>query len=445
MARFHDKERLGTPGQLALVVELVIAVLLIALNGVFSLSELAVVSARRIRLKNMADAGRSGAATALRLAEDPGRFLSTVQIGITLIGILAGAFSGAALGGRAADALSEAGLTRAWAEALGYGAVIGTITYLSVVVGELVPKSLALRNPEAIACVVAPPMALVSRAVAPVVWVLDASTQVIFRLFGSGADENAVVTEEELRTVVAEAQTSGAIEQHEKAMISGVLRLGDRSVRAIMVPRTEVEWIDLAMSEPEIRERLRGLRHSRVPVCQGGPDAVVGVVAVRELLPDLLAAGPLDLRTRLRDAPTIPDTLDALDALDVLRKSDVPMVLVHDEYGHFEGIVTPADVLDAIAGAFQSHEDEPEAVQREDGSWLVAGWMPVDELADLLGLQLPERRSYDTAAGLVIGELRRLPVLGEVVETLGWRFEVMDMDGRRVDKLLATRITERGA
>ena len=424
------------------MLELTIAVCLILLNGVFSLSELALVSARRTRLKTMADSGKRGAATALALAENPGRFLSTVQIGITLVGILAGAFSGAALGERLSELLEVQGVSHRVAGPLGYVVVIGVITYLSVVVGELVPKNLALRNAEGIACMVAPLMAVTSRIAAPVVWLLDTSTQLIFRLFGQTTEPESAVTEEEIRTVMAEAETAGILEVDERKMISGVLRLGDRAVRSVMTPRTEVEWLDLDDDPHELRQRLAATTHSRLPVGQGSPDNMLGVVQVREVLSPLLDGGTLDVRAHMRQAPVVPDTLDALDALNVLREAEVPVALVHDEYGHFEGLATPADILDAIAGAFRSDEGaaEPEAVRREDGSWLLAGWMPVDEMADMLGMTLPERRSYETVAGLVIGELQHLPATGETVETLGWRFEVVDLDGRRVDKILARRL-----
>jgi putative hemolysin len=423
------------------VFELLVAVFLIALNGLFSLSELAIVSARRVRLKTLADNRRRGAATALALAEDPGRFLSTVQIGITLVGILAGAFSGAALGRQLADILVGAGLSPGAAETLGYVLVIGAITYLSVVVGELVPKNLALRNAEGIACLVAPTMLLVSRIASPVVWLLDASTRLIFRLFGDAGQGDGVVTEEEIRTIVAEAQSAGVIEGEEQQMISAVLRLGDRPVRAVMTPRTEVEWLDLDANAPEQMARLSQTSHARLPVAQGEPDNIVGVVQVRELMGPLMRGETLDLHGFVRQAPVVPDTMDALDVLNVLRKADVPVALVHDEYGHFEGIVTPADLLDAIAGSFKSDEgaEEPEAVRREDGSWLLAGWMPADEMADRLGIALPDSRGYDTVAGFVIHAMGRLPATGDHVTTMGWRFEVVDLDGRRIDKVLATR------
>src|SRR5215203_306904 len=426
---------------LARVLELFIALVLIGLNGLFAVSELAVVSVRKPRLKTMVEARRPGAAAALELAENPGRFLSTVQIGITLVGILAGAYSGAALSARLAVTLAEQGMPAGAAEPIAYAIVIGGITYLSVIVGELVPKHLALRHPEAIACAVAPLMTVVSRIGGPVVWLLDASTRAIFRLLGVHASPENAITDEEIRTFVAEAETSGAIETDERKMISGVLRLGDRAVRGIMTPRTDVDWIDLADSDEKIHDRLTSTAHSRLPVGDGQPDNMLGVVQARELLAALLRSEPLDIPARLRTAPVIPDTIDALDALHVLREAEVPMALVHDEYGHFEGVVTPADILDAIAGAFRSDEEssEPEAFQRDDGSWLLAGWMPADEMAEQLGIKLPENRDYETVAGLVIGEMHHLPQTGEAVELLGWRFEVVDVDGRRVDKVLATR------
>jgi len=410
------------------------------LNGVFSLSELALVSARKSRLRALADDRRAGAKAALTLAEEPGRFLSTVQIGITLIGILSGVVSGAALGDRLAVTLIDLGLPRGWADTLGYSLVIGVITYLSVIIGELVPKHLALRNPERIACAVAPGMRVVSKVALPAVWLLDASTRAVFRLIGQETESASAVTEEEIRSLVAEAETAGIIEGDERAMISGVLRLGDRLVRGVMTPRTDVVWIDLADDPESVRARILASPHARLPVADGGPDAMIGVLQVRDLIGPLSRGEPLDLRAHLRRAPVLPDTLDALHALNALRNASVPMALVHDEYGHFDGLVTPANILDAIAGAFPSEQTEPDAVRRPDGSWLIAGSMPADELADQLGLRLPPSRDYATAAGLVIATLQRLPETGETCDIAGWRFEVVDLDGRRVDKLLATKL-----
>lgn len=424
--------------------ELTVAALLIALNGVFAVSELALVSARASRLKVLAEAGRRGARTALNLAENPGKFLSTVQIGITLIGVLAGAFSGAALGADLVEILRARDVPQWIADPLGYGLVIGAITYLSVVIGELVPKQLALRNPEAIACAVAPGMLLLSRIGAPIVWLLDASSRLIFGLLGLGEAPASAVTEEEIKNMVEEATSAGIIEVDERRMISGVLRLGDRAVRAVMTPRTDVDWIDLGADEAHIRAKLIQTSHSRLPVGEGSSDNIVGIIQLRDLLPAYMRGDVVDLRSFVRAAPVVPDRIDALEALNVLREALVPIALVHDEYGHFEGLVTPADILDAIAGAFKSDDDtaEPEAVEREDGSWLLAGWMPVDEMSDQLGINLPRTREYETVAGLVIDKLHHLPATGEYIETLGWRFEVVDLDGRRIDKVLARKLED---
>lgn len=423
--------------------ELAIAVFLILLNGVFALSELSIVSSRKPRLKTLASQGSRGAASALKLAENPGKFLSTVQIGITLIGILAGAFSGAALGGRLRDILSAKGVPDWLADPLGYGIVIFIITFLSVVVGELVPKQIALRNPERYATLVAPAMSLLSKVGAPAVWILDASTRLIFRLLGQHSVSESVVTDEEIKTIVAEAEAAGVIEGGEKLMIAGVMRFSDREARGLMTPRNDVDWIDLGDTVEEIHQQLVESQHSRLPVADGGPETIVGIVQKRELLSALLTGQPLDIRTFIRQAPIVPDTMDAMRVLDTLRNSEVPILLIHDEYGHFEGVITPADVLEAIAGVFRADIEEGDddyAVQRDDGSWLIAGSMPIDEMADRLGMALPGRRSYQTAAGLVIESLQKLPKTGEITETQGWRFEVVDMDGRRVDKLLATRL-----
>jgi len=427
------------------LLELVIALALVALNGVFALSELAIVSARRPRLKAMAEQGRSGANTALTLMEDSGRFLSTVQIGITLVGILAGAFSGAALGDRLTQILLAQGMPEGLAEPLGFGVVIGLITYLSIVVGELVPKQLALRHPEGIACTMAPLMLVLSKVAAPAVWLLNASTRLIFSLLGSSSGEETTVTEEEIKMLVGEAESAGVIEEEERRMISGVLRLGDRTVRGLMTPRTDVDWIDVDDDPEAIRGFLLETPHSRLPVSEGSPDNIIGVVQSRALLAAILTDQALDIRSQIQSAPVIPDTLYALDALAVLRDSEVPMALVHDEYGHFEGVVTPADALEAIVGAFRSDGEapEPDAVRREDGSWLLAGSMPVDEMADVLGVNLPEARSYHTVGGLVISELQHLPSTGEQVDALGWRFEVVDLDERRIDKVLAMPLNQR--
>jgi putative hemolysin len=424
------------------VIELLIVMGLIGLNGLFALSELAVVSARHSRLKTLAASGSTGAESALELVAEPGRFLSAVQIGITLIGIINGAYSGETFGEAAVEFLTGIGLSDALARPLGFGAVIVVITYLSVIVGELVPKTLALRNAERIACLVAPAMSAFARLAAPAVWILDSSTKLVFRLLGQSTESESRVTDEEIKTLIAEAETAGVLEKGERQLIAGVMRLSDRAVPGLMTPRTDVDWIDVLADEATIRQRLITTAHSRLPAGEGTPDAMIGVVQTRDLLAAALRGDKLDVRAHVRRAPIIPETIDALDALTILRDAEVPMALVHDEYGHFQGLVSPADILEAIAGVFKSdaYGAEPHAVERADGSWLLAGAMPVDEMADTIGLVLPETRQYQTVAGFVLAQLQHLPKTGDLVEAMGWRFEIVDMDGRRVDKVLASRL-----
>ena len=423
------------------MLEIAIVLFLVVLNGVFALSELAIVSARRSRLKALAAEGRRGANRAMALASDPGRFLSTVQIGITAVGLTAGAYSGATLAGDFADYLVEKGVPYSAAGWLAYVVVFALITYLSLIIGELVPKNLALRNAETIACLVAPLMTTLSRLAAPAVWLLDVSTRAVFWLLRQRQPAKSTVTEEEIKTLIAEAEGAGVLEAGERQLISGVLRLGDRPVRGLMTPRTDVDWIDANGDAADVRARVLASPHSRMPVGEGSADHLIGVVRARELLVGLMTDQPIDVRAHVRRAPIVPDTTDALDVLETLRDAEVPMALIHDEYGHFEGIVTPADVLEAIAGVFRSDAEleEPHAVSRDDGSWLLSGAMPADEMAEQLGITLPAKRDYHTAAWFLLAELRRLPAIGESVEAYGWRFEIVDLDGRRIDKVIATR------
>ena len=423
------------------MIEILIVLGLILLNGFFALSELAVVSSRHSRLRALAASGRRGANRALRLATNPGRFLSTVQIGITLIGILSGVYSGEVFGAQAAAYLTDVGLPPGAAISLGYGSVAIAVTYFSVIIGELVPKNLALRNAESVACAVAPIMVVVSKIAGPAVWLLDASTRLVFRAVGLSTEREVRVTDEEIKALIAEAERAGVLETSEREMLSGVMRLADRTVVGLMTPRTDVDWIDITASQEEIKERLISTPHSRLPVGEGSIDSMIGVIQTRELLATLLSGKPFDVRSLVRKAPIIPEGTDALDALATLREAEVPMALIHDEYGNFQGLVTPADVLEAIAGAFRSDTAGagPMAVEREDGSWLLSGAMPADEMADKLGIKLPEKRAYETVAGFVLAHLQHLPETGEYIETSGWRFEVVDLDGRRIDKVLASR------
>ena len=423
--------------------DVLIILALVALNGVFAMSELAIVSARKARLEARARAGSRGARTAMELAADPGKFLSSVQIGITLIGILSGAYSGASLGGPVAARIAGLGVSAETAETLGFALVIGLTTYASLIVGELVPKQFALRAPEAVASVVAVPMRWVAVGAAPLVWVLDQSSGLIFRLLRLNRGNDDHVTAEELQLIVEEASKSGVIEEHERSIIASVVRLADRPVREVMTPRTEVDWLDAQAGDAEIRAKLAATTHTRLPVGDGSIDSVKGVVQARDIAAALLRGEPLDLAALMRKAPVVIDRLDAPDALLALRGAEVPMALIHDEYGHFEGLVTPADLLAAIGGAFASDghtDDGPDVVERDDGSLLVAGTMPADALADRLGLTLPEDRDYATVAGLALAVLRRLPHEGESFVEQGWKFEIVDLDGRRIDKLLVSLI-----
>lgn len=424
------------------MLEALVVFALILLNGVFALSEIALVSARKPRLKAMAEAGNQRAGQAYALAADPGRFLSTVQIGITLVGVLAGAFSGSTLGVPLSEFLVDCGVAVKFAGPTALGVVVAGVTYLSIVVGELAPKQIALRNPEKVACAVAPGMAMLSRLAAPAVWILDASTRSVFHGFGGmPAQESSEVTEADLKAVVAEAESAGAIESAERRMISGVLRLGDRPVRGVMTPRGEVDWLNAAASPDEIRRILAKGTHSRLPVGDGEPDAMIGVVQTRDLLAALIEGRELDIRGLCRRAPVVPDTAEALDVLETLREAETPMALVLDEYGHFEGIVTPSDLTVAIVGGFRADatgDNDIAAQQKDDGSWLLAGWMPADEMAENLGVTLPVERGYATVAGFVLAAMGRLPAVGETFSAAAWTFEILAVDGRRVERVHAT-------
>jgi putative hemolysin len=419
-------------------IDVLVVLVLMLVNAVFAMSELAIVSSRKPRLEALARRGRTGARLAIDLAADPAKFLSTVQTGITLTAVLAGAFSGSALGEPVAERLQAIGLGPEAAERWGFGLVIVATTYLSLVVGELVPKQIALTAPEPIAVVAARPMLWLSRAAAPFVWLLEHSSGLLIRLMGLHRARDSQVTAEELHLVVAEASTAGVIEESERAIISGVVRLADRPVREVMTPRTEVEWIDLDEDQPLPDE----LPHSRMPVGRGSVEQLVGVVQARDLLTACRAGAAIDLTAMMREAPVVSDQMDAMDVLEVLRAADVPMAFVHDEYGHFDGLVTPADLLAAIAGAFasdRSEDHDPPLVERSDGSLLVSGSLPADQMAERLGIDLPEDRDYATVAGYALSVLKHLPTVGEAFDDLGWRFEVVDMDGRKIDKLLVTR------
>lgn len=416
---------------------------LVVLNGLFSMSELAIVSARPARLKLRAEAGSTSAQIALDLAGDQGKLLSTAQIGITLVGIIAGAFSGSRLGGPVGERLAALGLAQPLAGQAGFALAIAITTYCSLVIGELVPKQLALRSAEPIAVIAARPMAWVARATAPMVWLLDTSSDIVLRLFGAAPTNSQDVTTEELEMIFAEATRSGVIEEDERALMTSVMRLAERPVRDMMTPRIELHWIDLSADDAQLRETITECPHSLLLVAEETVDRVVGVIRVRDVLQAQVRGEPADLARLMKKPVIVPDQLDAMDALRQIQTAEVALALVHDEYGHLEGIVTPADLLDAIAGTFVAHGDDgdtPMIVPREDGSLLISGALPADAMADRLGIDLPEDRDYATAAGFALSVLKRLPDEGDHFIAQGWRFEVIDMDGRKIDKLLADRV-----
>jgi putative hemolysin len=424
-----------------MITEILVILALIILNGVLAMSELAIVSARPARLKPL-EAKSRGAKMALRLAEHPGRFLSTVQIGITAVGVLNGALSGATLGLRLESWLVTQGVPADWAATLGVSIVVVAITYVSLIVGELVPKQMALRNAEGVAIRMAPAMTFLSVIGAPLVWFLDRSGRVLLWLLGQrGASENRV-TEEEVHVLLAEAHEGGVLETEEREMITGVMRLSDRTARALMTPRHEVEMLPLNATGVEAVAAIRKVARPRMPVADAEGE-VVGIVVLADAFQVVSRRETLDLKALLREVPVVSDQAEALDVLEILQKSEHHFALVYDEYGHFEGIITTGDVLEAITGAIAaSDEGEPAMLERADGSHLVAGWMPVDEFCDKLGLPREMAGEYDTVAGLVLHQLGHIPELGASFTAEGFRFEVIDLDGRRIDKILVGRLPE---
>ncbi len=421
--------------------EIILALFLILLNGVFALSELALVSVRRARLAVLERKGLPGAAAAMILSEDPQRFLPTVQVGMTLVGILTGTIGGARLAARLEPVLAAIPVLQPAAAELSLLIVVLITTYLTLVLGELVPKQLALRQPEVVAARVARPLGVLSRVVRPFVWVLGLSTSLVLRLFGRHRPESQAVTEEELKALLAEGAQAGVLETGEREMIERLLRLADKPVRAIMTPRNEIAFIDRTDPRRDIVQALKGAPHSRFVVCEGSVDNVVGVIQAKDILDRLLGGGDLSVTATLRQPMVMPDTISALDALERLKADPVGLALVMDEYGSFEGVVTAADVLEAIVGdASDTKPDLTPDAEQVAGSLVVDGMMPVDELKDRLALpDLPAEGSYHTTAGLLLALLRRVPQVGDKVVFAGWLFEVQAVDGRRVERVRASR------
>jgi putative hemolysin len=421
--------------------EIVVILLLILLNGLFSLAELALVSVRRARLAVLERKGVKGAAGARALSDDPQRFLPTVQVGITLVSVFTGVLGGARIAARLQEWLETFPQMAGFAEGVSLGVVVLVTTYLTLVLGELVPKQLALRAPELMAIRVARPIAILSRVVAPAVWLLGKSSSGILRFFGLQRASRQSVTEEELKALLIEGAQTGVLEMEERDMIERVLRLADKPVRAIMTPRTELAWIDRTHPAKAIAAALKAAPHSRFVVCDKSIDNVVGVVQAKDLLDRILGGGELSVGASLRQPMVVPDTISALDALERLKSDALGLALVMDEYGSFEGVVTAADVLQAIVGDASGPEHQ-EGVPGPEGETTMTldGMTPVDELkARLMLPDLPAEGSYHTLAGLLLALLRRVPAVGDRIVFGGWRFEVLEMDGRRVDKVMAGR------
>ncbi|EAU41905.1 hypothetical protein FP2506_15769 [Fulvimarina pelagi HTCC2506] len=413
---------------------------LILLNGFFAMSELAVVSAKRSRLEQRAKQRKRGANAALKLSENPTTFLSTVQIGITLVGIFAGAYGGSVFAEPLAQVLRELPGLEAVAYDLAFVSVVVVITYLSLIFGELAPKRLALSRSEAVASFVAPTMRMMARIGAPIVWLLEFSTKVVTKPFVSEDDKEEEVTEEDVRSMIKEGTQLGVFKEKEREMLEGVIRIADRNVRSIMVPRPDVDWLSVHDSEDENFEEIIRAGHSRFPVLDTEEDAIVGIVQTKDLFELQRREGRMDLKTAMRKPLYVNEAMPILKLLEAFRKANLHIAVVLDEYGSFEGIATPQDILTAIAGSLpEGAEEDVSAFRRQDGSWLVDGAMPVDAFAyKLKTIEFPEDRDYETVAGFVLEQIGHIPGVGEIFEWENFRVEVVDLDGQRIDKLLFT-------
>jgi len=425
--------------------EILVVLALILVNGFFAMSELALVSSRPAELRRRAETGSRGAKVALEMIADPSHLLSTVQIGITVVGIVAGAYSGTTLGAHAADWLADAVPTLAnWSHEIAMTVVVGLTTYLSLVVGELVPKRLAMHHSETIAVRVAPSMRRIAVWGAPLVSLLRVSTNALLRLLGQRPQDTKTVTEDEVRALIAEGALAGVIEPAEKEMLDRVMRLADRPVGSIMTPRPDVVWLDVEELETW-RQRMVEAPHSRFPVARGSLDDMIGVLDSRKVLDALLAGKPFDPLAAIGQAPVVHEGIRAPRILEMFKQTGAPMLVVLDEYGGFEGIVTMTDFLEAVAGELPNAgvDEEPQAVRREDGSWLMDGMIAIEEAESLLGLSgMGEQGDFHTLAGFLLSQLAHLPQIGEQLVWNGWRFEVVDMDSRRIDRVLVTPPSE---
>ncbi len=429
-----------------ILTEVTIIFFLLLLNAYFAMSEIAIVSASKPMLKHLAKQGNKRAQAALDLAENPGRFLSTVQVGITLVGILAGAYGGATISEKIAPALNDFGFINPHGETVAVAIIVSCITYFSVVIGELVPKRFAIIHANKLALMVVRPMRALSLAVHPVVLILETSANILMRILGLSGNQNEDVTDEEFRAILSDTADSGVIEKSEHEMLQRVIRLDDRDVKSIMTHRTEVVFIDINDSIEDIRKKVHGTGHSRYPVIDGNPDELKGYIAAKELLDSALSnAGSLDIRQHLKDVLVLPEGASCLRALESFKKHHINLIVIVDEYGSTQGIVTTSDILEAIVGILPSnydHDDQLRIIERADGSWLVDGRTPIEEIHLSIGLnEISADEDFDTIAGFLLEEIRKSPKEGLIYDAFGYRFEIMDMDGHRIDKIMISKVS----
>ncbi|MDP9194342.1 MAG: hemolysin family protein [Acidobacteriota bacterium] len=421
-----------------ITIEIIFIFLLVVANGVFAMAEIAVVSSRKARLRTRSENGDRGAAVALALAERPNDFLSTVQIGITLVGILAGVFGGATLAEELGAQFNDVSWIAPHGESVGLALVVLAITYLSLVIGELVPKRIALTNPERIAAAMSPFMRGLARLARPAVWFLSVSTSAVVKVLRIPVSNEPSVTEEELTSMLELGRKTGEFHPAEEEMIKGVFALADRSASAIMTPRHAVVWLDLTRPASELQRLIVESGMSRFPAAEGSLDRFVGVVEVKDLIAGCFAGAPVDLRAAVRQPLVFPETTSALQILHDFQSHKAEIGIVVDEYGGLEGIVTVADLAMRVLGL---DEDEQALVRRDDGSWLVDAMMNFADFAEEIGLRVEDEGEYDTVAGFVLARLGRLPRVADHTEACGFRFEIVDMDGRRIDKVLVMKTT----
>lgn len=419
--------------------EILVIAILILVNGILAMSEAALVASRKARLQNRVNEGDNASLAALKLIERPNVFLSTIQIGITLIGVLAGALGGATLAETLAVSLAKIPVVSEYSESLALGIVVVVITILSLWLGELVPKRLGLHSPEQIARVVAGPMLLISRIFSPFISLMSWATDLVIRLIGVEPSLEPPITEEELQVLIDQGTQAGVFEESEQDMVEGIFSLGDSRVYSLMTPRTELVWLDVTDSVEEIRQKIAECPYSRFPVREDSLETILGIVKSRDLLVDSLSGKEIDLRALLKPAYFIPETMFASHALELFKEKNTELLLVVDEFGGLQGLLTINDVLEEIVGAMEF--EEPQATQRQDGSWLLDGMLEVDEFKELFDFNsLPHEDEYETLSGFVMASLGRMPQAADQFEWSGYRFEVMDMDGRRVDKVQVTTL-----